>query len=188
MIVLSVDVAVFVLDLIMQRMVVKVSVLLFLSAILLVWGCSVPPQSSPPPEKSRQVSTEKKKESPLVRKSKKPIIKKKAKPSEPRPLTQPADEQGLEDVADPAGEMSGQELIVGRMMFHYDYYPDPGVYFDTIRHLYFYNDGGRWIMSVALPVSFQERLGDKVRLKMKNDRPYTLNHEHRVEFPSSTRP
>ena len=94
-----------------------------------------------------------------------------------------------EPVVDENGSLDQEvepELILGRTMFHYDYYPDVEVYFDTIRHLYFYQDGGSWAMSVALPISFQENLGTSVRLKMPSGKPYLSHREHRQEHPSGT--
>jgi hypothetical protein len=81
---------------------------------------------------------------------------------------------------------AGDEMVLGRTMFHYDYYPDPEVYFDTIRHLYFYRDGGSWTMSVALPSSYRKNLGTSVRLKLKSPSPYERHREHRQAYPSGT--
>ena len=71
-------------------------------------------------------------------------------------------------------------------MYHYDYFADKEVYFDTIRHLYFYRDNGDWTMSVALPSAYQKNLGTSVRLKLDTPRPYDLNRLHRKEYPSGT--
>ena len=77
-------------------------------------------------------------------------------------------------------------MVLGRAVFHYDYYPDPEVYFDTIRHLYFYRDDGKWTMSVALPSIYQKNLGTSVRLKIDSSRPYERHREHREVYPPGT--
>lgn len=76
--------------------------------------------------------------------------------------------------------------VVMRPMFHYDYYPDREVYFDTDRLLYFYRTGGEWSMSVALPISFQEHLGTSVQLKLESPRPYEFHDQNIKDFPSGT--
>ncbi len=159
---------------------------LVMAGALFVFGCAPPPVSPtvPKADSPSTVATQKKK-------SKKPSAQKKKKKSgQKKHSTAP---EMTTDMAKPGLDANGsqdqeaeQELILGRTMFHYDYYPDVEVYFDTIRHLYFYQDGGSWAMSVALPISFQENLGSSVRLKMKSSKPYLSHREHRQEYPSGT--
>ena len=84
-------------------------------------------------------------------------------------------------------ESPGQDVetkqVSGETIFLYHYYPDNEVYFDTIRHLYFYRDNGIWTMSVALPGSFQENLGSSVWLKLKSAKPYLSHSEQIQKYP-----
>jgi len=71
-----------------------------------------------------------------------------------------------------------------RAQYHYRYYPDTGVYFDTGRSVYFYLDSnGAWRMSVSLPRSLKISLGDNVMIEMDTDRPYSHYSEHRKKYP-----
>jgi hypothetical protein len=65
----------------------------------------------------------------------------------------------------------------------YNYYPDVSVYLDIDRRLYFYLEGGEWIMCVSLPDRLRFRLGDHVTLEMNTDKPYEKNKEHKVNYP-----
>ncbi len=95
------------------------------------------------------------------------------KPEEPAPPVLPAEE--------------APEPEVRRARYHYDYYPQANVYFDTVRHLYFYRTEGGWTMSVALPAVFQKELGARVRLEMTDDRPYVEHEKHREKYPPTDR-
>ena len=70
-----------------------------------------------------------------------------------------------------------------RAKHRYHYYPDAYVYFDVSRKLYFYLEGGRWVMSVSLPHSLQVRLGDHVAIEMDSDKPYTHFDSHKKKYP-----
>ena len=70
-----------------------------------------------------------------------------------------------------------------RAKYHYHYYPDAMVYFDTGREVYFHIDGDNWLMSVSLPNALQVSLGSKVSLEMELDRPYVQFKEHREKYP-----
>ena len=160
--------------------------IVLLAAFVLVWGCAAPPVKpvTEKPVKKEVRKAEKKKVK--VQKQKKRQVKRKTEQAiQPGPVKEadvPAD-AGEEPIAD-----EDDPKVFGRMMFHYDYYPDVEVYFDTIRHLYFYFDKGRWMMSVALPTNFQENLGRSIRLKIKSDRPYVEHDEHVRKYPSTSRP
>lgn len=70
-----------------------------------------------------------------------------------------------------------------RSRYHYRYYPDTQVYFDTGRGVYFYLDNGSWTMSVRLPDSLRVDLGSGVSLELETDRPYSYFDEHRKKYP-----
>ncbi len=177
-------------------------IVLMLAATVLLWGCagSAPTVPAEPPARAEVGTDVKKEQQQKIRKARKAEsvkktgpARKRKKPRKQAPIKQahaapPAAPEVDETVkaAEPAGVSAGgpeAEPVVGRMQFHYDYYPDAGVYFDTIRHLYFYREKGDWVMSVALPAAFQGGIGDSVRLKMESDRPYVDHEEHRREYP-----
>lgn len=83
------------------------------------------------------------------------------------------------EIADPG---AGGATVVGRMLFYYDFYPEADVYFDTVRHLYFYYDAGRWIMSVALPSQIQSQLGRSERLTLSDSLPYLRHQENKSRY------
>ncbi len=70
-----------------------------------------------------------------------------------------------------------------RAKYHYHYYPDAFVYFDTGRQVYFYLENGSWTMSVSLPTHMHVSLGSRVSLEMELDRPYVRYDEHRKKYP-----
>ncbi len=70
-----------------------------------------------------------------------------------------------------------------RAKYTYYYYPDPYVYFDVSRKLYFYLDDGAWRVSVSLPSHLRVRLGDHVTIGMDSDRPYTEFRDHKKKYP-----
>ena len=149
----------------------------FLSLVVLVlagfiWGCAASPVVSPVPAEPGPDK---------VRPKKSIDNKKKKTPTQ----TGVAQQKPVEPVlAEPTPEKnSEEESVVGRPVFYYDYYPDAEVYYDTIRHLYFYPDNGSWIMSVALPTAFQQNIGLSVRLRLQTALPYSLHQEHRVAYP-----
>ena len=152
-----------------------------------VAGCAAPPVEAPAKKvvtkpagdihRKPDVPTEKR---PV---KKRPVRKKAVRPVPAVPVeAAPGDGPPAADV--PLSPGPEDEVVPGRMMFHYHYYPDGEVYFDTIRHLYFYRDNGAWTMSVALPASFRKNLGASVRLKLVEERPYLLHDEHRRKYPS----
>jgi hypothetical protein len=65
----------------------------------------------------------------------------------------------------------------------YRYYPSAQAYYDVDRRAYFYLEGGKWRVSVSLPMSLKARLGEYVTIGMDSDRPYTRFDEHRKSYP-----
>jgi len=153
----------------------------YLPLVLLVFfvcGCAAPKSIAPAGSAEKSVEQAKKID-------KKKAAKKKVANSKKRKSAVAEKKKKSQEELPAAGTVSSIEegpAVVGRMMYHYDYYPATEVYFDTIRHLYFYQDKGRWMMSVALPVAFQTE-GTSVRLKLKTSQPYTLHREHRKLYP-----
>jgi hypothetical protein len=71
-----------------------------------------------------------------------------------------------------------------RAKYHYRYYPDTGVYFDTGRSVYFYlGSNGTWRMAVSLPRFLKVQLGDNVTIVMETDRPYSQYPDHKKKYP-----
>lgn len=70
-----------------------------------------------------------------------------------------------------------------RSRYHYHYYPDVSVYFDTGRSVYFYLQDGSWTLSAALPTHLRISLGERVSLEMEIDRPYLEYDDHRKKYP-----
>jgi len=70
-----------------------------------------------------------------------------------------------------------------RAKYHYHYYPDSYIYFDTGRNVYFYLEGSSWTMSASLPAHLRVSLGTRVTLEMNDDRPYLEHDDHREKYP-----
>ena len=70
-----------------------------------------------------------------------------------------------------------------RAKHRYRYYPDPRVYFDTGRSLYFYYDGRSWQASVSLPSGIRISAGDYVTLDMDTDRPFQYHSDVEKRYP-----
>lgn len=69
-----------------------------------------------------------------------------------------------------------------RAKYHYRYYPDASVYYNTAKGVYFYIAQGKWQVSVSLPSSI--RLGSAyVSLELDTEKPYTYHHEHKAKYP-----
>ena len=91
-----------------------------------------------------------------------------------------ADETPPHPTAGKPGPPAHAKAYGHRAKYHYHYYPDASVYFDTGRSVYFYLDSaGAWRMTVSLPQSLKVRLGDNVTIEMETDRPYTKHDEHK---------
>lgn len=72
-----------------------------------------------------------------------------------------------------------------RAKYHYLYYPNSSIYFDTGRNVYFYLDSaGAWRMTVSLPRSLKIHLGDHVSIQMDDYRPYINYKKHKKEYPA----
>lgn len=67
--------------------------------------------------------------------------------------------------------------------YHYRYYPYHGVYFDEGRNVYFYRNGGTWIMTDSLPGSIHITVNEYVMLDMDNNRPYMYHNEVVKRYP-----
>jgi hypothetical protein len=70
-----------------------------------------------------------------------------------------------------------------RAKYTYRYYPSAQAYYDLERRAYFYLEGGKWRVSVSLPMSLKAKLGEYVTIGMDSDRPYTRFEEHRKNYP-----
>ncbi len=70
-----------------------------------------------------------------------------------------------------------------RAKYRYYYYPEPRVYFDVGRGLYFYYSGGAWQVSVSLPAGIYIRAEEYVTLEMDADRPYVYHSEVEKRYP-----
>lgn len=71
-----------------------------------------------------------------------------------------------------------------RAKYGYHYYPAAYVYYDTQKKIYFFLEGGKWIVAADLPAEVRVRLGDFVTIQLETDRPYTHFAEHLTMYPS----
>lgn len=74
-----------------------------------------------------------------------------------------------------------------RAAYHYLYYPDATVYFDSDRELYFYPRNDKWVKAPNLPRTFRSRLGDSVTLDMMTPYPYEFHQEVIRFYPAQAR-
>ena len=72
--------------------------------------------------------------------------------------------------------------------FDYFYYPGIQVYFHISTGYYFYYVQGRWHRSRTLPVHIHLYPHDRVKLKIRADKPYLRHHEHRQRYQSRPHP
>ncbi len=70
-----------------------------------------------------------------------------------------------------------------RAKYMYLYYPDIQVYWDVSRHLYFFQENGRWTASVSLPSSLVIKNQYSVELEMDLDRPYLFHADVVRRYP-----
>jgi len=72
----------------------------------------------------------------------------------------------------------------------YYYYPDVEVYYSYSTGYYYYYNDGRWISSLILPSRFVLDNRQRVKIHVKNERPYLYHDEYRAKYrpqkPSST--
>lgn len=73
------------------------------------------------------------------------------------------------------------------VVYHYWYYPAWGVYYDYETHVYFYQEGPRWVRVAHLPPRFHGR-GHYVVVDGERDRPWVRYEEHRAKYPPGPRP
>ena len=66
----------------------------------------------------------------------------------------------------------------------YQYFPDPHVYFDVHRKVYFYPSGDQWKMSETLPEDIQLYGCNYVRIETDSSEPYIQFKEHKEKYPS----
>jgi hypothetical protein len=69
-----------------------------------------------------------------------------------------------------------------RAKHQYRYYPACKVYHDLERGLYFYLKGENWEVSVSLPTSLRDSLGEFVSLELETDKPFLYHSEHEKQF------
>jgi hypothetical protein len=67
--------------------------------------------------------------------------------------------------------------------YEYYYYPNPGVYQDRDRNLYFYHDGGHWRESPSPPPSFHPDTSHHRPLRLDTDKPYMYHSDVQKRFP-----
>jgi len=65
----------------------------------------------------------------------------------------------------------------------YHYYPSAYVYYEPARSLYFYYENERWEAGVTLPNHIKISIGERVIIRMDNDRPYRKFNAHKKQHP-----
>jgi hypothetical protein len=70
-----------------------------------------------------------------------------------------------------------------RAKHRYLYFPECPAYYDTDRSVYFYIEGGNWVVSVSLPDRLSMKLGEHVALELDTDKPYTYYNDHKKKYP-----
>jgi hypothetical protein len=70
-----------------------------------------------------------------------------------------------------------------RAKYHYYYYPDAYIYFDTGRRIYFYYQDNQWQVSESLPAGVRITVGDYVTLEMDTDKPYQFHSDVIKSYP-----
>lgn len=67
--------------------------------------------------------------------------------------------------------------------YYYNYYPSLGIYYDTRRHLYFYQHHRHgWTRSRHLPKGYVLKGRTSHRMKMRHARPHLRHKEHRQRY------
>ena len=162
-------------------------------------GCAAPPveKISRPPQKQASAKTpepgkpsaatveqtETKKVRPIRKKN---VSRKKHTPPAVFHEKEPGGEPNSQGPRPPVevSDGSAEAPSSPRTIFYYDYYPEAEVYFDVDRHLYFYRDGGKWTMSVALPSVFRNDIGRSVRIEMESANPFERHRDHLKSYPA----
>jgi hypothetical protein len=70
-----------------------------------------------------------------------------------------------------------------RAKYHYRYYPECSVYYDSGREVYFYIKGDHWEVGASLPRHLRIGLGDSVSIELETDKPYLHHAEHIKKYP-----
>ena len=70
-----------------------------------------------------------------------------------------------------------------RGTYYYDYYPNPGVYYDRGRNVYFYHDEGHWKESPSLPPAYHVDKKDRRELHLDTDKPYNYHPDVHKQYP-----
>jgi hypothetical protein len=70
-----------------------------------------------------------------------------------------------------------------RGTYYYDYYPDPGVYYDRGRNIYFYHDEGHWKESPSLPPAYHVDRNNHRELHLDTDKPYNYHSDVNKQYP-----
>lgn len=70
-----------------------------------------------------------------------------------------------------------------RGSYNYDYYPNPGVYYDQGRHVYFYHDEGHWKESPSLPPTYHVDRNNRRELHLDTDKPYNYHPDIHNQYP-----
>jgi hypothetical protein len=66
---------------------------------------------------------------------------------------------------------------------HYNYYPESAVYYDTVRKLFFYYNGERWVTTPLLPQTVIVDWKSYVALEMDTDKPYSYHTAVAKAYP-----
>ena len=67
--------------------------------------------------------------------------------------------------------------------YDYYYYPHREVYYHVYTGHYYYYDGSIWLYSRRLPDHIRLDTGHRVRLKIRDDKPWHRHQEHRRKYP-----
>ncbi len=68
--------------------------------------------------------------------------------------------------------------------YQYYYYPSVRVYYDTRRHVYFYQHRRHgWVKSRNLPNDYNLKRQPRYKLKTRHERPYVRDREHQRRYP-----
>lgn len=71
--------------------------------------------------------------------------------------------------------------------YDYYYYPHAHVYYNVYTGYYFYLSGSSWISVRVLPRHIHIDRQDRVRLKLRDKKPYLKNREHREKYRSRSK-
>jgi hypothetical protein len=66
--------------------------------------------------------------------------------------------------------------------YDYYYYPSTGIYFRYSTGYYYYPSGTVWIKTRKLPSRYRLDHHDRVVIRIDNDRPYEMHHQHQERY------